>query len=236
MGSVVDFHSHILPGIDDGSDSVEMSMAMLRREAEHGVRAVVATPHFYPQSDAPERFLSRRADAQRQMAEAVSAESDLPLLHMGAEAAYFRGMSHSDALQDLRIGDTRYIMIELPLPPWSPQIYTELSQIRNDYGLTPIIAHVERYMGSFTQRRIPDLLAAVPALLQVNAGFFLRRATAKTALRMLREGKIHLLGTDCHNLTTRPPNLSDAVQVIEQSLGSEAIRRINHFEDEILGS
>ena len=62
---MIDFHSHILPGIDDGSKSVEMSIKMLRREAQQGISRVVATPHFYPQTDNPERFLRRRAEAER---------------------------------------------------------------------------------------------------------------------------------------------------------------------------
>ena len=64
MGGIIDFHSHILPGIDDGSRSVEESIALLQKEAEQGISHVVATPHFYPQLDTPERFLKRRAEAE----------------------------------------------------------------------------------------------------------------------------------------------------------------------------
>ena len=63
MNKIIDFHSHILPGIDDGSESVEQSIAMLRMEAEQGITHVVATPHFYPRHDTPQRFLQRRKDA-----------------------------------------------------------------------------------------------------------------------------------------------------------------------------
>ena len=58
---MIDLHSHILPGVDDGSESVEMSCAMLNELQKQGVETVVATPHFYPQQDTPERFLRRRA-------------------------------------------------------------------------------------------------------------------------------------------------------------------------------
>ena len=64
MSAVIDFHSHVLPGIDDGSPSVEASVEMLRMEAEQGIRHVVATPHFYPRHDTPEHFLRRRAEAE----------------------------------------------------------------------------------------------------------------------------------------------------------------------------
>ena len=62
MSQVIDFHSHILPGIDDGSKNVEESLQMLRMMAKQGITHVVATPHFYPQHDTPESFLKRRAD------------------------------------------------------------------------------------------------------------------------------------------------------------------------------
>ena len=63
----VDFHSHILPGIDDGSKSVEESLAMLRMAGEQGIECVVATPHFYPRYDSPKKFLARRAEAEAQL-------------------------------------------------------------------------------------------------------------------------------------------------------------------------
>ena len=64
MREIIDFHSHILPGIDDGSRNVEESIALLRKEAEQGITHVIATPHFYPQHDTPERFLKRRNEAE----------------------------------------------------------------------------------------------------------------------------------------------------------------------------
>ena len=64
---VTDFHSHVLPGIDDGSTDVAESIALLRMEAEQGIRHVVATPHFYPRHDSPERFLNRRARSETEL-------------------------------------------------------------------------------------------------------------------------------------------------------------------------
>ena len=71
MSKCVDFHSHILPSIDDGSRSVEESIGMLRAMAKQGITHVVATPHFYPQHDTPERFLKRRAEAEAALREAM---------------------------------------------------------------------------------------------------------------------------------------------------------------------
>ena len=98
MNTVTDFHSHILPGIDDGSASLQESIAMLKMEAEQGIRHVVATPHFYPRHDSPERFLSRRDDAEARLREEMEKYPWLPSLEIGAEVYFFRGISESDVL------------------------------------------------------------------------------------------------------------------------------------------
>ena len=77
---VTDFHSHILPGIDDGSTSVEESIALLRMEAEQGVEHVVATPHFYPNYQSPEEFLQKRADAELKLRREMEKYEGLPRL------------------------------------------------------------------------------------------------------------------------------------------------------------
>ena len=89
MSRIIDFHSHILPGIDDGSKNLEQSLEMMRRSARQGVDTMVATPHFYAHHDDPERFLKRRAEAERSLREAMAAESGLPELAIGAEVYYF---------------------------------------------------------------------------------------------------------------------------------------------------
>ena len=232
MNSIVDFHTHILPHVDDGSANVEMSLDMLRRQAEQSVRAVVATPHFYPRHDVPEAFLQRRADAMEQLRKSLPSEA--PAVYVGAEVAYYHAMANSDALQTLCIGKSSYLMVELPGSSWTSQMYRELAEIKNNFGITPVIAHLDRYLRPLSRKRVISQLSALPVLVQLNAGAFLHRSTASVALRLLKEGKAHLLGSDCHDLTGRAPNMAAAVRVIEKSLGAEAIRRINHYEDLIL--
>ena len=230
MPMPVDFHSHILPGIDDGSACVEESLKMLRLEWQQGIRHVVATPHFYPREDTPDAFLLRRERAAR----SLEGFADIPAITLGAEVYFFRGMSQSDALQKLTIGKSRYILIEMPPAPWSEDLYRELEAIRTLQGLTPVIAHIDRYIGPLRTYGIPERLAQLPVLVQANGEFFLERPTAALALRLLKGDKIHLLGSDCHDLTHRPPNLGDAVQRIRRKLGPEALDKIRAYEDQIL--
>lgn len=232
--SIRDFHSHILPNMDDGSGSVEESLAMLRMEAEQGIRHVIATPHFYPHEDTPDRFLRRRAEAGALLRRAMSEQQGLPVLDFGAEVYYFPGMSDSEMLSRLTIGEKGCILIEMPLSSWTPQMYRELEWIYTKQNLIPVIAHLDRYIRPLGSREILRRLEALPVLVQANAGFFLRRGTAAFAMKLLQERRIHILGSDCHNLTDRAPNLGAAVQAIEWRLGSEALLWIREQEEELL--
>lgn len=231
---MTDFHSHILPCVDDGSDSIQMSLDMLRRQAEQGIDRVVATPHFYARHDNPARFLARRAESASRLREAMCTESGLPELALGAEVHYFSGISHCDVLHELTIGRKRCILIEMPPPPWTESMYRELEGIHTHQNLLPVIAHVDRYIRPLRTHRIPQRLAELPVLVQANGEFFLERRTQKMAMELLREGRIHVLGSDCHNLTDRAPNLAAAVHEIRRCCGEESLGRIREYEQMIL--
>lgn len=233
--AMIDFHSHILPGVDDGSQSVEMSLAMLRVSKEQGITHVIATPHFYPQQDSPDRFLARRERAMARLWEGTNPDEDLPKITLGAEVYFFRGMSESDQLSRLTIERTNAILIEMPPAPWTEEMYQELETIWERRGILPIVAHIDRYIRPLRTYGIPKRLAELPVLVQANAEFFLNKSTAGMALRMLKADRIHLLGSDCHNITTRKPNLGDALQRIRQRQGEAALQRIEHYQRNALG-
>ena len=85
----------------------------------------------------------------------------------------------------MTIGYNRCILIEMPPSPWSQNMYSELEEIQARWGITPIIAHVDRYLNLLTTYGIPQRLEELPVLVQANAGFFLRAGTRARALRML---------------------------------------------------
>jgi len=230
---IVDFHSHILPGIDDGSGSMEESVEMLRAMKQQGISGVVATPHFYASHDYPEKFLKRRQEAFERLRDAICDE-ELPQVYTGAEVAYFHGMSRSDALEDLVIAGTRAVMVEMPVGTWTQSMYDELERIHTVRGLVPVVAHVDRYLSPLRSLGIADNQARLPVLVQANANFFLRKNTARKALGMLRKEQIHLLGSDCHNMSQRPPNLGAAVEIIKNNLNEEALLKIQGWQTEVL--
>lgn len=238
MYTLIDFHSHILPGVDDGSRSAAESIEMLRLEAAQGVKHVLATPHFYAQSDNPRRFFARRAAAMDELQSAARGCEGLPTVSLGAEVYYFAGMSESEVLSQLTLGETKYILVEMPPAPWTEPMYRELEWIYTKQGLVPVMAHVDRYVGPLVSHGIPQRLSELPVLVQANASFFLSRSTQRLAVRMLRSGQIHVLGSDCHNMADRPPNLDKALDVIWKRLGEDVgnkiLEQMGRLAEEIL--
>ena len=231
----VDFHSHILPGVDDGSDSVEKSVEMLCAAAEQNVTYMVATPHFYAHNNTPEDFILARTQAANRLEEATKGEKNLPRLILGAEVYYFPGISDAAALQDLTVGDRCFVLVEMPSTPWSEDMYRELEQIELKQGLIPVIAHIDRYLTFFNRGSILKRLSKMQVLIQANARFFHNPKTKKTALRMLKKGQIHLLGSDCHDIAHRRPDLGKAVQVIREA-DPALLDQIAFWEREVFGN
>ena len=234
MNMPIDFHSHILSKVDDGSSSIEESLAMLRMEADQGIKHVVATPHFYANVDTPEKFIRRRGESVQRLEESLREDKNLPKISLGAEVYYFPGMSNSDVLHELTINGTKYIMVELPLSPWTKDMYRELENIYFRQGLIPIIAHMDRYIKVFQSYGIPETLKQLPVLVQANASFFLKFSTRRMAMRLLREDKIHLLGSDCHNILDRKPNLGEAISYIQNCCSTKYLEKIYNYEHKVL--
>ncbi len=206
---IADFHSHILPCIDDGSKSVEMTLEMLDAAAKQGIKAMVATPHFYPNYDSPDKFISRRAEAIHNLLEKYDG-SRYPRLYVGAEVAYFSGMGSTKILSKLCIEGTRTILVEMPFSKWDDSVIDDLIMLKMRQGLFPVVAHIERYI-KYQSRGILEYLRENDILIQSNAEFFLDRKTAKKAIRLVGQGYVNLFGSDSHNTTDRCPNLGDAL-------------------------
>ena len=210
-----DCHCHILPGIDDGSKNVDMSLEMLKMSAEQGVEGIIFTPHFYADENGPEKFLERRAKALEELEANLDKLERVPQYLTGAEVHYFRGMSRVDSLESLCIGKSDYILIEMPFRDWQANFIDEIEEISKVLGLKVIIAHIERYFDQ-DRRLVKRILDNPDLLIQCNAEFFIEKPTTNKALKLLKSGRIDLLGTDCHRVERRRPNLKEAVEIIEK--------------------
>ena len=226
-----DLHTHILPGVDDGSQSCAQSVQMLESMAQQGVGFIAATPHYYADVCAPEAFFAARDAAWAQLKqETICARFDIRL---GAEVQYYEGMTRLERPERFCLEGTDLFLLEMPFVPWSERILSTVRTLSEDPSLRVVIAHVERYM-PLQSRHAMQTLLDMNVLLQCNAAFFLPWSTRGRALRMMKQGMIHFIGSDCHNMGTRAPDVGQAMSLIEKNAGPSLVQEFLQREKELL--
>ena len=143
---------------------------------------------------------------------------DLPRVLPAVEVAYFPRMEEQD-LTPLCIQGTRTLMLEMPFADWTSLQAEAVEALVLDCGYQVVLVHPERFCFSKSNRHQLEKLAELPIGLQINAGSLLRWGTRRLALDLLQLAHWPLLGSDCHNLTSRPPNLKEGRKVVMQKLG-----------------
>lgn len=221
---MLDLHTHILPQMDDGSQSPEETEKLLEMLCSQGVTELAATPHFYANRESLDAFLLRREECIKRM----HPQTRLPI-HFGAEVAYFPGMQNCDALTKLQIGSSGLLLVEMPFRSWTDRMVEDICTIPVHLGLIPVLAHVDRYqgLGQFTKYR--HRLAENEVLFQCNAEAFERGFSCRWALKQIKDGFIDFLGSDCHNLTTRPPQIAHAIGVIKKKAGAATLTQLEEL-------
>ena len=217
---MIDLHCHMLPGIDDGASDLATALSMAKAFAADGVTVVACTPHILPglyHNSGPQ---IRQATAWLQQ---VIKERGIPLqLVTGADNHIV-----PDFLAELRAGkllslaDTRYVLVEPPhdvVPPRLGELFFNL--IAAQY--VPILTHPERLAWISSNYTAIEQLSTAGTWLQVTAGSLagdFGRNARYWAERLLDEGKVHLLATDAHDVTKRPPNLSRGRELAAKRVG-----------------
>lgn len=235
---MTDLHTHILPGMDDGARDTAQSIALLKLEWAQGIRTVALTPHFYPEREPIEVFLARRGAAYEELRKAIAQlpeeeREQLPQLILGAEVAWIPGLADMPGLERLCYEGSRYLLVELPFLPWSERLILKLNDLMNRTGLTPVIAHVDRYLPIESKKRIACLCElGLPMQLSAEAmkGFRSRRR----ALRLIRLGAAQLLISDCHNTENRRPNLAAAYEEVRKRLGEQTAEELKIWSKTLL--
>ena len=236
---IIDFHSHVLPGIDDGSKDTKMSMQMLSMAGSQGVDVMIATPHFYSWRHRVDDFLSRRTASYEHLMDVIGQQDpaqtkNYPKILLGAEVAYFDGISKAERLDDLRIQGTNILLLEMSFEPWSPNMLKEVEYLIRRRGYTIVLAHLERYLRIKENRLLIEKIMTLPLEVQVSAdsltGFFYN----KDAMMWLKEGKARILASDAHNTDKRKPNLLDGREAIEKRAGREVLEQIDRTSSEML--
>lgn len=189
----LDYHAHILPGCDHGSDSVETSRKQLAMAAAAGVRTVCATPHFYPHKESIPSFLQRREASAQLLRENLTA--DALQLQLGAEVLICDGMERLDGLSRLCRGETNELLLEMPFYQWSESIWDTLYALCERRDIEIVLAHAERYPPEAIEQLIRDNVA-----LQLNSECLTRPLHRKRYLTWIKNGSVKYLGSDIHML------------------------------------
>ena len=214
---MVDYHSHILPRMDDGPQSIAESLEMLHQSFRQGVDVMVSTCHFYADEEDPKSFVERRNRAFFQLRDEMLTRAEgYPLIILGAEVLYFPGIAEAEDVDRLTIGCRSTILVEPPMMPWTDSMLDEIWLLGENLHCRPVIAHVDRFMNHLHDETLIDRVLAREMLVQVNGSYFLNPKTVKAAIRNLKSGKIHLIGSDCHNLTSRAPNLGQVRRLMRE--------------------
>lgn len=214
---LTDIHTHILPGMDDGARTVEDAVALLCAASERGVRQLVFTPHFYPDRESLESFLSRREKAI-EILNGCSQIKDIRIsTKTGAEVRYSPKLLDYN-LHSLCIQDTPYMLLELSTGS-KPLFFKETLFGIQSQGVIPILAHVERY--GYLMKNPVSLSQWIDAgvLIQVNADSLERGSPYKrTVSKLIQWNMVHLMASDTHSMDQRPPNLEAGLSQCSQEI------------------
>ncbi len=226
---MIDLHSHILPGIDDGAPTLDVSLEMARHWVADGVSTLACTPHILPglyHNNGPQ---IRAAIAELQLR---LDENDIPLrLIVGADnhviPDFVSGLKSGRLLS---LNDTRYVLVEPP-HHHAPSRLGDLFFSIMAGGYRPILTHPERLTWIKSHYALMRLLAFRGVWMQITAGSLtgaFGRGPKYWGERMLAEGLVHILATDAHDLARRPPILSQGYEAAEKIVGAEEAWRLVH--------
>ncbi len=219
---MIDIHTHILPGIDDGAPDMEVSVAMARMAASEGVMTMVATPHACDGV-----YNSQKIDVIngcRELNEVLK-QAGVPVEILPGQEVHLTPevLEDIDARRVLTLNHSQYLLLELPMHVL-PQYLPEMIRSIHSRHLIPIIAHPERNPALMSSMALVEELHYCGALFQVTAGSFtglFGRGVKKSAGHLARAGLVHFLGSDAHSSTHRTPSMARGMAHMCKITGEE---------------
>ena len=217
---MIDCHSHILPAFDDGAVDMEMSIKMLEESKRQGVDKIISTSHCYPKKrEDMLSFIKDRNESLLKLKEEIKNRGiDTPKIYHGCELNMTTDVSEYEETRNMCINNTDYILIEMPLAPWKEWMIDAVYKLTVQ-GFKPIIAHMDRYYQQ--ESYILSMLFEQDVLYQISCEAFYKPEFMRFASLLISDGRAHILGTDMHNLTDRPPNMERAKKLIIKNYGIE---------------
>jgi protein-tyrosine phosphatase len=224
---MIDTHLHILPGVDDGPETFEQSLALAYALVQEGVRAAIATPHY--NDEFPRRGVAEIRERVYHLQLALN-RSNIPLqLCAGHEALIKPGL-----VEDIQCGrlatlnGSRYLLLELWNSSWLPETDQVIFELRAA-GFIPMLAHPERYR---TFQKDPERLGALVRqgiLAQITASSLVGmqgNTARRTAELLLKKGYVHCIASDAHGLHKRPPAITQGLQRAVQIIGQAKTQQL----------
>lgn len=221
---MIDFHTHVLPGVDHGSSSLKTSLSQLDLAEGAGIKTIVSTSHFYPHYHTVEKFVKARNSAFTELA-TKKAESH-PEIILAAEVLLCEGLENLPDLESLAIADTGYILIEIPFNNCSSEIVDTARKINSNPNTKVILAHADRYSSKYVEEFLE-----FGAKIQLNATSFAGIFTPAHIKSYLDRDLVVALGSDIHG---PDPRAYKYYLKAKKKLGIHFDRIMQHSRD-ILG-
>lgn len=217
-----DMHTHILPELDDGSKSVEMSLQIIEKLRNQNVNNICLTPHYYSNEESIDDFVAKRKESVNKLIEHIPADVNICI---GAEVYVTSYLFNNEDLSDLCYGDSDYILCEFGYDShFQEHTMGHFNRLMNNYGLKPVLTHIERYPNLMKNERLICDLLDEGILIQTNIEAFNSFAVRHKLIKFLRKGYIQVLGTDSHSLTRgTPEQYQNVIELIKNKCGEECV-------------
>lgn len=220
-----DMHTHILPGIDDGAKDVETSLALIKKLKEQGVGHIALTPHYYSNRESLEDFYSKRQKAYDLLCAQKIQGVELVL---ASEAYITDYIFNNPSIDGLCYQGTRYLLTEFAYDSdFSGAAGDMLYKLANNYNVTPVLAHIERYKFLMKHPEILAELTAAGCRMQINLSSLETFSDSRKLLKLLKKGLVHIVGTDTHSFR-RGSDYLTGFSIIDKKLGPDSCRLITN--------
>lgn len=233
---ICDFHTHILPSIDDGAKDIDMSVKLLKMEIEQGVKQLCLTPHFYP-DESVEIFIKKRNRAFEHLSEEISKQNikNVPDMYLGAEVVLSYNTPEINDLNKLCLSGTDLLLLELPNGFWGDWIPDALYKLSAEKAITPVIAHADRYVDNKHSLKILNKLIDMDIIIQFNTYNLTNLKVRHMIKKIISRNNTPLIGSDAHNPEFRTVTMKKTQSFLAKLfLNKNLIEDINNFSSSIL--
>lgn len=223
----IDIHAHILPGVDDGSGSMEETIRMLKIALEQGIGTIIATPHYIAgaKNTPTEQLQNIRDEVQ---SEAEKLDKNLKIL-LGNELYYSDSILEALKTKEaLTLAGSRYVLVEFSVGEDYKTLYRGLGDLVRA-GYAPVLAHVERYASLYKRDDLMNELIESGCYIQMNSSSLIGGILDFDAAyhrKLFKQGMIHFIGSDCHDQKIRIPKMRLAAEAVQKKNDEASVNKV----------